>query len=219
MSGFLSLLHSAQLLAVGLDPEKLIKNVGVLGALAVIFAESGLLIGFFLPGDSLLFTLGLLRATNPDLVTWPIGLLCLGLFVAAVLGDQVGYQFGRRVGPSLFQRPDSRLFKQSHLHKAQEFFDRYGARTIVLARFVPIVRTFAPVVAGASAMRYKTFAVFNLVGGALWAVGVTLAGYVLGKRFEWLGDKIEILSLVIVGISVAPMAIEFVRHRRRHRAA
>jgi membrane-associated protein len=215
MSTVLALLHPAHLLGIGLDPEKLIKSFGVLGALAIVFAESGLLIGFFLPGDSLLFTLGLLRATKPDLVTWPIGLLCAGLFVAAVVGDQVGYQFGKRVGPALFDRKDSRLFKQAHLHRAQEFFDRHGARTIVLARFVPIVRTFTPVVAGASKMNYRVFTIFNLVGAALWAVGVTVIGYVLGKRFHWLGDKIEILSLVIIAISLAPVAIEFLRHRRK----
>jgi membrane-associated protein len=215
MSTVLALLHPANLLGVGLDPQKLIKSFGVLGAIAIVFAESGLLIGFFLPGDSLLFTLGLLRATKPEVVTWPIGLLCAGLFVAAVVGDQVGYQFGKRVGPALFDRKDSRLFKQAHLQRAQEFFDRHGARTIVLARFVPIVRTFTPVVAGASKMNYRVFTIFNLVGAALWAVGVTLIGYVLGKRFDWLGDKIEILSLLIIAISLMPVAIEYLRHRRK----
>ena len=210
-----ALLHSTHILGVGLDPAKLIKSFGVLGALGIIFAESGLLIGFFLPGDSLLFTLGLLRATKPELVTWPIGLLCVGLFLAAVIGDQVGYQFGKRVGPGLFDRPDSRLFKQSNLVKSHEFFERHGARTIVLARFVPIVRTFTPVVAGTSKMNYKVFSTYNLIGAALWAVGVTMAGYFLGKRFHSLADKIDLLSLVIVAVSVAPMVIEFLRHRRK----
>ncbi len=215
MSTLLSLLHPANLLGIGLDPQKLIKSFGVLGAIAIVFAESGLLIGFFLPGDSLLFTLGLLRATEPGLVTWPIGLLCAGLFVAAVVGDQVGYQFGKKVGPALFDRPDSRLFKQKHLRSAQEFFDKHGPRTIVLARFVPIVRTFAPVVAGTSGMDRRVFSRYNILGGALWAIGVTMAGYLLGKRYEWLGDKIEILSIVIVAVSVTPVAIEFLRHRRK----
>lgn len=215
-TSLLALLPAASgMLALGLDPAELIKNFGIIGAIVIVFAESGLLIGFFLPGDSLLFTLGLLRATNPEIVTWPIWLMCICLFAAAVLGDQVGYQFGNKVGASLFEREDSRLFKRKHLIKSQEFFDRHGPRTIVLARFVPIVRTFAPVVAGASSMEYRTFLKYNVVGGALWAVGITMAGWLLGRRFEWLGERIELLSLVIVGISVLPMAFEFLRHHRR----
>ena len=201
------------ILALGLNPEALIRNFGMPGAILIVFAESGLLIGFFLPGDSLLFTLGLLRATNPELITWPLWLMCLCLFAAAVIGDQVGYQFGKRVGASLFERPDSKLFKRKHLLKAQVFFEQHGARTIVLARFVPIVRTFAPVLAGASKMDYKVFVRYNVLGGALWAIGVTTAGYLLGKRFEWLGDRIELLSIVIVAVSVTPVAIELLRHR------
>jgi membrane-associated protein len=201
-------------LAVGIDSVTLIKNVGVVGTLAVVFAESGLLVGFFLPGDSLLFALGLLRATKPDLVAWPIGVLCVALFLAAAVGDQTGYLIGKRLGPKLFEREDSRLFKRQHLHAAEGYFDRHGARTIVIARFVPIVRTFAPVVAGASAMNRLVFTKFNLLGAALWTVGITLTGYMLGKRFPWIGDKIEILSLVIIAVSVLPMLGELLRHRR-----
>ena len=214
MSAFIS--HNpVSVLAVGIDSVTLIKNVGVVGALAVVFAESGLLVGFFLPGDSLLFSLGLLRATKPDLVAWPIGVLCVALFLAAAVGDQTGYLIGKRLGPKLFEREDSRLFKRKHLHAAEGYFDRHGARTIVIARFVPIVRTFAPVVAGASAMHRLVFSKYNLLGAAMWTVGITLAGYMLGKRFPWIGDKIEILSITIIAASVLPMLAELLRHRRR----
>ncbi len=141
-------------------------------------------------------------------------------FVAAVAGDQVGFLFGRKVGPPLFDREDGRIFKRKHLTSAHAFFERHGARTIVLARFVPIVRTFAPIVAGTAGMAYRTFVMFNVLGGFLWAVGVTSAGWLLGRRFEWLGDKIELLAIVIVAVSVVPVAIEVLRHRRqRHVSA
>jgi membrane-associated protein len=207
------LIAAAQhLAALGLDPKKLIETGGLLLLGAIVFAESGLLIGFFLPGDSLLFTAGLLVATNKfDQPIWLVLIVC---FVAAVTGDQVGYLFGRKAGPKLFEREDSRIFKRKHLLSAQEFFERHGARTIVLARFVPIVRTFAPVVAGAANMAYRTFVMFNVVGGVLWAIGVTTAGWALGKRYEWLGDKIEVLALVIVGVSVIPVLLEVLKHRR-----
>lgn len=199
--------------ALGLDPEKLLDKFGLIGLFLIVFAESGLLIGFFLPGDSLLFTAGLLVATK--VLDANIVAVLLGCFVAAVAGDQVGYQFGKRVGPSLFDRPQSRLFKPAHVVRAHEFFARHGAKTIVLARFVPIVRTFAPIVAGVGNMRYRTFAMFNVVGALLWAVGVTALGWALGKRYPWMGDKIEILVVVIVAVSVLPVAVEFLRHRRQ----
>ncbi|MER3453079.1 MAG: hypothetical protein C4344_05390, partial [Acidimicrobiia bacterium] len=157
-----------------LDPEKLLETFGTIGLFLVVFAESGLLVGFFLPGDSLLFTAGLLSSQG-RLPALPV--LLAGCFVAAVAGDQVGYQFGMRVGPALFRRPDSRLFRRSHLERAQRYFDEHGSKTIVLARFVPVVRTFAPILAGVGRMRYRTFATFNVLGGLLWAMGVTTAGY------------------------------------------
>lgn len=200
------------LAALGLDPKQLIADYGAIGIFLIVFAESGMLVGFFLPGDSMLFTAGLLVATG--VLHTNIVVLLLGCFVAAVVGDQVGYQIGHAAGPRLFDRPDSRLFKKQYVEQAQSFFDRHGARTIVLARFVPIVRTFAPVVAGVGRMDRATFTRYNLVGGLLWAVGVTLAGWGLGRRFEWMGDKIEVLSLVIIAVSVLPMVIEVVRHRR-----
>ena len=208
--------------AVGIDPEKLLEWFGAFayfGFLAVVFAESGIMIGFFLPGDSLLFVAGFLSylGTQPDKVAiMPnIALVSLGAFIAAVAGDQVGYVFGKRVGPALFRRPDSRLFKQKYLLKAEEFFEVHGSKTIILARFVPIVRTFAPIVAGAGNMKYRTFITYNIIGGFVWAVGLTQAGYWLGKTFPGLGDSIDKVVIVIVAVSLLPLAFEFLRHRRK----
>ena len=196
-----------------IDPQWLISTFGLIGILAITFAESGLLIGFFLPGDSLLFTTGLLVADGTYLHQ-PLWLMCLLISVAAVLGDQFGYLFGRRFGPSLFRRPDSRLFKQENLTKARTFFQKYGARSIVLARFVPIVRTFTPIVAGASHMHYRRFLAFNVIGGTLWGCGVTILGYFLGQ-IGFVKSNIELILIGIVVISVLPIGIELLRSRRR----
>jgi membrane-associated protein len=200
-----------------LDPQWLISTFGIFGILILVFAESGLLIGFFLPGDSLLFTTGLLIAGGTYLHQ-PLWLMCLLISVAAVLGDQFGYYFGRRFGPGLFRRPDSRLFKQENLTRASAFFEKYGARSILLARFVPIVRTFTPIVAGASGMHYGTFLRYNVVGGALWASGVTILGYFLGQ-IAFVRDNIEFILVAIVIVSVIPVAVEILRSRRRSNAA
>jgi membrane-associated protein len=200
-----------------LDPQHLISTFGLIGILAIVFAESGLLIGFFLPGDSLLFTTGLLVADGTYLHQ-PLWLICLLVSVAAVLGDQFGYLFGRRFGPALFRRPDSKLFKQENLTRARAFFDRYGARSIVLARFVPIVRTFTPIVAGASHMHYRTFLIYNVLGGTLWACGVTTLGYFLGQ-VAFVRSNIELILIGIVVVSVVPVAVELLRARRRSRTA
>ncbi|HEX7167171.1 MAG TPA: VTT domain-containing protein [Acidimicrobiales bacterium] len=198
------------LLAVDLlDPESLLTTFGTLGLFAIVFAESGLLFGFFLPGDSLLFTAGLLA--NQGRLNLPV--ILVGCFVAAVSGDQVGYAFGRRVGPALFNRPESRLFKREHVEKAQEYFDKHGSKTIVLARFVPIVRTFAPIVAGVGKMNYRLFVTFNVLGGLLWAVGVTLLGYALGE-IDWVEKNFEIAILGVIALSVLPIAYEVLRARR-----
>ena len=202
--------------ALGRDPAKLINKYGLIGLFAIIFAESGLLIGFFLPGDSLLFTAGLLSATR--IFDQPILVICAVCFVAAVLGDQVGYQFGKRVGPELFDRPKSRLFNPSNVTKAHAFFERHGSKTIIMARFVPIVRTFAPIVAGVAAMRYRVFSTFNLIGGFVWGVGVPLLGFWLGKRFPSLQDRLDLLAIVIVAVSLLPVAFEFLKHRRERAA-
>lgn len=204
-----------------LDPEKIISRGGYLLIFAIVFAESGLLIGFFLPGDSLLFTAGMFAAGTfedklPN-VQFNIWVLCLGVFIAAAAGDQVGYLFGRKAGPALFSRPDSRFFKQEHLEKAQGFFEHHGPRAIVLARFVPIVRTFCPIVAGAGQMEYGTFVRFNVVGGFLWGVGVTLLGYFLGN-VPLIADNIEIALLMVVAVSLIPIAIEVIKSRRAKKA-
>lgn len=197
-----------------LDPKKLLDTVGTIGLLAVIFAESGLLIGFFLPGDSLLFTAGVLSAAGH---LAPLPVLLVASFAAAFLGDQVGYAFGNRVGPALFRRPDSRVFKQEYVEKAQSYFEKYGPKTIVLARFVPIVRTFAPVVAGVGRMHYRTFVAYNAVGGALWAVGVTTLGYVLGEAVDIDKYLLPAIALIIVA-SLVPVVLE-VRKARRESAS
>jgi membrane-associated protein len=177
----------------------------------VVFAESGLLVGFFLPGDSFLFSAGLVAGVyhRPN-----IFLLVLVAFVAAVLGDQVGYQIGRRTGPVLFQREDSRFFKRSYVERANAFFERHGAKAIVLARFVPIVRTFTPVVAGVGAMKYRVFVTYNVLGGALWSLLATLLGWGLGKRYPKIENYLTPAAVVIVLLSVAPMLYEVLKHRR-----
>ncbi|KUL21723.1 DedA family protein [Actinoplanes awajinensis] len=198
-----------------IDPEWLISTFGLVGILLIVFAESGLLFGFFLPGDSLLFTGGLLIAGGTYLHQ-PLWLMCLLVSIAAIAGDQVGYLFGRRFGPALFRRPNSRLFKQENLTRAQEFFAKYGARSIVLARFVPIVRTFTPIVAGASHMYYRTFLLYNVLGGTLWGCGVTVLGYFLGQ-IAFVKSNIELILIGIVLVSVIPIGIELLRSRRKRR--
>ncbi|MFE9764975.1 DedA family protein [Streptomyces sp. NPDC005808] len=193
-----------------LDPNTLLDNFGIWGLLLIVFAESGLLIGFFLPGDSLLFTAGLLiTAGTLDFPLWAaIALIC----VAAILGDQAGYLFGKKVGPSLFTRPDSRLFKQENVVKAHEFFEKHGPKSLVLARFVPIVRTFTPIIAGVSGMRYRSFITYNVIGGILWGAGVTALGAWLGN-IEFVHKNIEAILILIVLISVIPIVIEYLRAR------
>ncbi|MEU7381316.1 MULTISPECIES: VTT domain-containing protein [unclassified Streptomyces] len=199
-----------------LDPNHLLNSFGIWGLLLIVFAESGLLIGFFLPGDSLLFTCGLLITSKQlDFPLWgAIALICL----AAVLGDQAGYMFGKKVGPSLFNRPDSRLFKQENVTKAHEFFEKYGPKSLVLARFVPIVRTFTPIIAGVSGMRYRSFLVFNVIGGVLWGAGVTLLGSWLGN-IGVVKNNIEAILILIVLVSVVPIIIEFLRARSKAKNA
>jgi len=194
------------------DVESWLRSGGILLLAAIVFAESGLLVGFFLPGDSLLFIAGFFTATNDYLPSLPITALIV--FAAAVLGDQVGYLFGRKVGPSLFDRPQSRFFKPSHVDKAHTFLGKHGSKTIVLARFVPIVRTFAPIVAGVGKMRYRTFITYNLIGGFIWGVGVTTLGHFLGQQ-DLVKKNIEVASVAIVFVSLLPIIIEFLRHKRQ----
>lgn len=199
-----------------LDPDHLIQTFGLIGLLVIVFAESGLLVGFFLPGDSLLFTAGLLVATTSVLPS--LAVVVPLIVLAAVVGDQVGYMIGAKAGPRIFHRPDSRFFRQEYVDTAYSYFERYGGRTIVLARFVPIVRTFAPVVAGVSGMRYRTFVTYNVVGGTLWGVGVTTLGYFLGQ-VDFVAAHIELILIGIVALSVVPIAVELLRARSRSRAA
>lgn len=191
------------------DLATLIRAVGYLGVAAIVFAESGLLIGFFLPGDSLLFTAGFL-ASQGALQIVPLVALC---FVAAVAGDSAGYAFGQRVGRRLYARPDTRLFRREHLLRAEAFFARHGGKAIVLARFIPVVRTFTPVVAGAGAMPYRQFVGYNVLGGFLWAVGVTLAGYFLGSAIPGIDRYLLPIIAAIVILSVLPMGWHWWRAR------
>lgn len=193
-----------------MDPKSLIETFGTIGLLAIVFAESGLLIGFFLPGDSLLFTAGLLASQH--LLNLPV--ILAGCFLAAVAGDQVGYMFGSRIGPALFNRPDSRLFRRSYLDKAHAYFEKQGPKTILLARFIPIVRTFAPILAGVGKMPYRTFVTFNLIGGFLWAEGVTLLGYFLGKSIPNVDHYLLPAVAVIVAVSFIPVVLEIRKMRR-----
>ena len=202
--------------------EDFIISVGYLGIFGIIFAESGLLIGFFLPGDSLLFTAGFLASVNPlepgQAPIFSLPVLLIGCFLAAVIGDSVGYAFGRRVGPRLFQREDSILFHKKNVLKAQEFYEKHGGKAIVLARFVPVVRTFAPIVAGVGMMEYRRFLSFNLIGGLLWAVGVTLAGYFLGSAIPDVDKYLLPIIVVIILISVAPGAYHILKDAENREA-
>lgn len=199
-----------------MNPEYLIDTFGpwaLPGVALVVFIETGLLFPI-LPGDSLLFTAGLLTTTGK--IGSPLWLVCVVFFIAAFLGDQVGYGIGRFAGPKIFNRPDSRLFKQSHIDQTYAFFDKYGGRALVLGRFVPIVRTYIPVAAGIGKMPYRHFLTYNAVGGLLWAVGVTLLGAVLGQ-VSFVREHIEIILIAIVLVSVIPVGIEILRARSAKR--
>jgi membrane-associated protein len=198
----------------GVDLEQLIATVGLLGLFLIVFAESGLFFGFFLPGDSLLLTAGVISAVDPE--AFPIWLVCAVCFVAAVTGDAVGYTFGRRVGWRLYQRPDSRFFKKSHLAAAEAYYQKHGGKTIVIARFLPFVRTFAPIVAGAAHMNYPRFAVYNFTGAVIWAIGVPVAGWALGRAIppEVLDRWLYVIIGLVILLSVLPTALHLYRHNR-----
>jgi membrane-associated protein len=201
-------------LGLSLDPKELINSLSPYAEVAIwliIFAETGLLIGFFLPGDSLLFTAGLL-AGQGKLNIW---LLLPGVFIAAFVGDQVGYTFGEKLGPRLFNKPDSRFFKQEYVTHTRNFFNKHGSKTIIIARFVPIVRTFAPVLAGVGEMDRKTFVIYNVIGAFLWAVGLTMLGYILGDVIGESVDKylLPIIAVIIL-ISLIPPLVEWRRAKK-----
>jgi membrane-associated protein len=188
-----------------IDLQSIIKEAGYVGVWAVIFAESGLLIGFFLPGDSLIFTAGFLASQG----FFNIILLLVGSFAAAVIGDNIGYEFGKRVGKKLFEKEESFLFKKKHLKKAHEFYEKHGGKAIILARFMPVVRTFAPIVAGIAEMGHKKFTFFNLIGGGIWVFGLGLAGFFLGKVIPDVDKYLLPIIFFIVAFSVIPPLTHF----------
>lgn len=194
----------------GFELIPFIKAAGYLGLFGVVFAESGLLIGFFLPGDSLLFTAGFLASQG----YLDIKLLIALLFIAAVAGDSVGYAFGKKVGPKIFKREDSLLFNKQHLKKANDFFLKHGGKTLILARFMPVVRTFAPILAGVGVMRYRTFLMYNIVGAFLWAVGLLILGYFLGRVVPNVDQYLLPIIALIIFISIAPSVIHVLRSRQ-----
>ena len=191
------------------DLEAFIKAAGYLGIFGFVFAESGLLIGFFLPGDSLLFTAGFLASQG----YFNIWVLALGAWFFAVIGDSVGYAFGKKVGPRLFTKEDSLLFHKDHLLRAQKFYEKHGVKTIVLARFMPVVRTFAPILAGIGRMNYATFFTYNIIGGFLWGVGITILGYFLGNVVPGVDRYIVPGIFVIIFLSILPGIIHVMRSR------
>jgi membrane-associated protein len=201
------------LVAVSLSPNSLLTSFGLLGLLAIIFAECGLLVGFFLPGDTLLFAAGILIANNSKLLPSNLALVCLLVSLAAIAGNLVGYGIGRKAGPAVFARPQSRFFRPEHVQRTGEFFARFGGWAIVLGRFVPIVRTFITVLAGASRMNWATYAVFSVIGGAVWASGVTILGFSLGQ-VAILRDHLDLIMISAVLLSVLVAAAELFRRQR-----
>ncbi|HUY05182.1 MAG TPA: VTT domain-containing protein [Candidatus Paceibacterota bacterium] len=198
------------LACIHLDPITILQTGGYLGIAALIFAESGLFLGIFLPGDSLLFAAGLL-ATNGFFVVGPLIMIVV---VAAIVGDSVGYWFGSEVGERLFDRKDSRFFKQEYLRRTERFYKKYGGRAVVLARFVPIVRTLAPILAGVSTMKYRVFLAYNMLGAFLWGTGMILLGFLLGSIIPNSEKYILPLSLVIVVVSFLPIFLNLARGKR-----
>ena len=192
------------------DVETLVRVGGLTAMTIIVFAETGLMVGFFLPGDSLLVTAGVFAAQG-QLNLW---LLMGVLVVAAIVGDTVGYWIGHKAGPALFRRPKSLLFNPKHLRRAHDFYEKYGGQTIILARFMPVVRTFAPVVAGMGGMDYRRFLSFNVFGGFLWVVSMTLIGYFLG-HFAWVRKNIELVILIVVFLSILPGIIAFAREKMK----
>ncbi len=191
-------------------PE-LIRLVGSVGLIVIVFAETGLMVGFFLPGDSLLTTAGIFAARGDLNIVW----LIVTLALAAIAGNSTGYWIGRRAGRSLYSRPNSLLFRREHLIRTHEFYERHGGKTIIIAQFMPIVRTFAPVVAGAAEMRYRQFATFNIIGALLWVPSMTLTGYFLGRAFPDIDKQVHKLVALIIFVSLLPAIIAWLRERMK----
>lgn len=204
---FLNLLHQIY------DVKSLIAWGGLLLICIIVFVETGLLFGFFLPGDSLLVTAGILAAADV-LSLWQ---LLLFVPLCAIAGDQLNYYMGRKAGDFLYQRPDSMFFKKKYLLRAHEFYEKYGAKTIVLARFVPIVRTFAPAVAGAAKMNYRTFITYNIAGGVLWVLLTVLGGYFLGSIIPDVEKYLHLIIVVVILLSFAPFVVEYIKHKKKRK--
>ncbi|MBP7060397.1 MAG: VTT domain-containing protein [Candidatus Moranbacteria bacterium] len=197
----------------GIDLVSLIETIGYAGVFGIVFAETGLFLGFFFPGDSLLFVAGFLASIGIFSLPW----LLIGIFVSGVLGNVIGYEFGRRVGPKIFNREDSFLFKKAHVLKAQTFYEKHGSKTIVLARFMPIVRTFAPIVAGVANMNYRTFFIYNLAGSLLWTIGLVSLGYTLGSVIDVDRYLLPIVALIVI-VSFLPGLVGYWREKQSSKA-
>ena len=193
-------------------PE-LIRIAGLIGLIAIVFAETGLMVGFFLPGDSLLITAGLFAAKG-DLNIWTLN---ISLILAAIIGDATGYYIGRRTGQALYSRPNSLLFRRDHLIKTHEFYEKHGGKTIIIARFMPIARTFAPVVAGAAEMTYRNFAIYNIIGAFLWVLSMTLTGYFLGVMVPDIEKQIHKVVAVVIFLSLLPAGIAWLKTKLQAR--
>lgn len=194
-----------------LDPITIIKTVGVIGVIAIIFAETGLFFGFFFPGDSLLFVAGLF-ASQGYLNIW---VLLIGIILAAIIGDTVGYWTGRKWGRKLFEKEDNLFFKKKHLIQTETFYEKHGKFTIIIARFVPIVRTFAPIVAGVAKMEYKTFVSYNIFGGILWPTVMILSAYFLGEMFPQIEKYLFLIIFVIIFLSFLPIIFKILKIKRK----
>lgn len=192
-----------------LEPKTIIMAAGTIGVIAIIFVETGLFFGFFFPGDSLLFTAGFLASQEYISLTW----LLIGTFLAAVVGDSLGYAFGKKVGPALFSREDSVIFDKQHIVRAQHFYEKHGKMTIILARFMPIIRTFAPIVAGIGSMKYRTFLFFNIIGGFLWTWGMLWLGYGLGALIPNPDRYILRVVIVIIILSASPTLFQLLKKK------
>jgi len=197
-----------------LDPEFLITTLGLLGVFAIVFAESGLFFGFFFPGDSLLFTAGLLASQGH----FNILILWAGTTICAIAGDSIGYAFGKRIGPKLFTKEDSFFFHKEHIHRTEAFYEKHGKKTIILARFIPIVRTFAPILAGLGHMEYKTFLSYNILGGVLWTTTLLFLGYTLGTIIPSVDRYLLPIILAIIALSFLPILLEYRKSKRTRKS-
>lgn len=200
-----------------IDPKFLISTFGLIGVIAIIFMETGFFFGFFFPGDSLLFTAGFLASQSLFVPLSPysaLAVLAIGSFVAAVVGDSVGYAFGKKIGPSLFSKENSTFFNKKNLAKAQHFYEKQGPKTIVLARFMPVIRTFVPIVAGIGIMKYRTFIAYNVIGGFLWTILMTCLGFALGSVIPDPDKYVLPVIILIIIVSAIPPVLEFMKSRR-----